>query len=99
MVEVITTEDIMDADTIIEAITTADGAEEDIEGNMWKIISATRLKELEDTIAEQRAKIDEMSHQLTDMAKVNFELELQNVSLKNIRKPNQRPKVRAKKDA
>lgn len=65
---------------------------------MWKIVSAARLKELEDTVAEQQAKIDQMSHQLTDMAKVNFELELQNVSLKNIRKPNQRPKIRAKKE-
>ena len=65
---------------------------------MWKIVSAARLKELEDTIAEQQAKIDQMSHQLTDMAKVNFELELQNVSLKNIRKPNQRAKIRAKKE-
>ena len=65
---------------------------------MWKIVSATRIKELEDTIAEQRAKIDDLSHQLTAMAKSNFDLELQNVSLKNIRKPNQRPKIRSKKD-
>ena len=65
---------------------------------MWKIVSAARIKELEDTIAEQRAKIDDLSHQLTDMAKSNFDLELQNVSLKNIRKPNRYPKIRAKKD-
>lgn len=64
---------------------------------MWKIVSASKLEELENTVEEQRAKIDELSHQLTDMAKSNFELELQNVSLKNIRKPNQRPKLRAKK--
>lgn len=65
---------------------------------MWKIVSASRLKELEDTVAEQRAEIDRLSHQLTDMAKSNFDLELENVSLKNIRKPNQRPKLRARKD-
>lgn len=64
---------------------------------MWKIVSASRLKELEDTVAEQRAEIDKLSHQLTYMAKSNFNLELENVALKNIRKPNQRPKVRAKK--
>ena len=61
-------------------------------------MSAARLKEMEDTIAEQRANIDDLCHRLTDMAKVNFDLELENISLKNIRKPNQRPKLRAKKD-
>lgn len=64
---------------------------------MWKIVSASRIEEMENTIAEQRATIDKLSHQLTDMAKANFELELQNVSLKSVRKPKH-PKIRMKKD-
>lgn len=65
---------------------------------MWKIVSAARLKDMEDTIEEQRAKIDELNSKLSAISRSSFDLELENIMLKNVRKPNQRPKLRARKD-
>lgn len=65
---------------------------------MWKIVSAARLKEMEDTISEQKAKIEELNSKLNAISKSSFNLELENIMLKNVRKPNQRPKLRTRKD-
>lgn len=49
---------------------------------MWKIVSADRLKSLEETIQNQKAQIDDLSNKLNEMTKSNFKLELENVTLK-----------------
>lgn len=65
---------------------------------MWKIVLADRLKELEDTVADQAARIDALNYKLADVSKINFELEIQNVSLQNVRKLDQRSMLKTKKD-
>ena len=49
---------------------------------MWKIVSADKIKSLEETIQSQREQITELSNRLNAMTKSNFQLELENVTLK-----------------
>lgn len=49
---------------------------------MWKIVSADKIKSLEETIQSQREQIAELTNRLNVMTKSNFQLELENVTLK-----------------
>ena len=61
-----------------------------LEFAMFKIISKTEYNYMKNLIQDQRNTLSEQARRLTDMAKTNFDLELQNIILKNLSKEQEK---------